>query len=107
MLDVCAESAARGASPKLNIEMVSMFNGATPLSCSIYLGSRATTELLLKAGADQKVFNDHGSNQFHDAANNPAMEHSLLDRLNETGVIDVNYQRKPRVRCDAKFSKLK
>ena len=64
-------------------------------------------ESLIPRGADQKVFNDHGSNQFHDAANNPAMEHSLLDRLNETGVIDVNYQRKPRVRCDAKFSKLK
>mmetsp|Transcript_39462 Transcript_39462/g.106509 ORF Transcript_39462/g.106509 Transcript_39462/m.106509 type:complete len:218 (-) Transcript_39462:160-813(-) len=95
-IDVCAESAAKGVSPQLNLGLQAEFNGATALAVSAYMGSCETTEVLLKAGANRTKMNDHGATVLHDAACNSSMAPEVLDLLWDKEAVNINHQRKPR-----------
>ena len=95
-IDVCAESAAKGLSPPLNLNLQAKFNGATALAVSAYMGSSETTEVLLKAGANRTMMNDHGATLIHDATGNSSMEPEVLDLLWDKEAVDINHRQKPR-----------
>jgi len=69
------------AGDRLDVNAAMKFNGSTPLGVACFMGTLETIVILLDAGANPSLINDHGGNNFHDLACNPNVTEEMLELM--------------------------